>query len=49
MGLEQWGTSEQYYKIRARRLRRRAVNSDIEKPGLSVFIFKKGHKRNGKK
>ena len=34
--------------MRARRLRRRAVNSDTEKLGLSVFIFKKGHKRNGK-
>ena len=30
-------------KIRARRLRRRAVNSDTEKSGLSVFIFKRGH------
>ena len=66
--------------MRAGRLRRRAVNSDIEKSGLSVFIyasseknrmlacrfgehrdnsrnsqsvflvvFKRGHKRNGKK
>ena len=35
--------------MRARRLRRRAVNSDTEKLGLLVFIFKKGHKRNGKK
>ena len=24
-------------------------DSDTEKSGLSVFIFKKGHKRNGKK